>query len=83
LACSRSSRASRSAGSATAGAPEILVDQLLERLADLGYQDVEIETTSVEDVVFSMPLQLAGGSRANQRRGPGSPATAAVGGAAR
>jgi 4-hydroxy-3-methylbut-2-en-1-yl diphosphate reductase len=49
--------------SSGASVPEILVRELLDRLAEFGYQDVEIEFTAVEDVVFSMPLQLSGGVR--------------------
>jgi 4-hydroxy-3-methylbut-2-en-1-yl diphosphate reductase len=45
--------------SAGASAPEILVEQLLDRLAGFGYSDVEIEQTVVEDVIFSVPARLA------------------------
>lgn len=49
--------------SAGASAPELLVDQLLERLDRLGYGDVELSTTATEDVVFSMPSSVAGARR--------------------
>ncbi|GGJ96722.1 4-hydroxy-3-methylbut-2-enyl diphosphate reductase 1 [Streptomyces camponoticapitis] len=45
--------------SSGASVPEILVGQLVDRLAELGFRDVEIDVTSVEDVTFSMPTQLA------------------------
>ncbi|WP_333770824.1 4-hydroxy-3-methylbut-2-enyl diphosphate reductase [Streptomyces sp. IBSBF 2435] len=41
-----------------ASAPEILVDQVVERLASLGYTDVETEVSAVETVVFRPPLGL-------------------------
>jgi 4-hydroxy-3-methylbut-2-enyl diphosphate reductase len=44
--------------SAGASAPEVLVDQLLERLADLGYADIEVERVAGEDVVFFPPARL-------------------------
>jgi 4-hydroxy-3-methylbut-2-en-1-yl diphosphate reductase len=44
--------------SAGASAPEILVEELLDRLAGLGYQDVELERVASEDVVFSPPGRL-------------------------
>ncbi|CAM4011599.1 4-hydroxy-3-methylbut-2-enyl diphosphate reductase [Kibdelosporangium persicum] len=44
--------------SAGASAPEILVEQLLDRLAELGYADVELERVAVEDIVFSPPARL-------------------------
>ncbi|MEK8108270.1 hypothetical protein NKG94_31360 [Micromonospora sp. M12] len=40
--------------------PEILVDQLLDRLAEHGYRDLEVEQTAVENVVFGLPSSLAG-----------------------
>lgn len=46
--------------SAGASAPEVLVDQLLDRLAEHGYRDLEIEQTAVENVVFGLPSSLAG-----------------------
>jgi 4-hydroxy-3-methylbut-2-enyl diphosphate reductase len=44
---------------AGASAPEILVDELLDRLAELGYADVELEQTAVENVIFNVPARLA------------------------
>lgn len=44
--------------SAGASAPEILVEQLLERLAELGYADLEIEQSAVEKEVFGLPASL-------------------------
>jgi 4-hydroxy-3-methylbut-2-enyl diphosphate reductase len=52
--------------SSGASVPELLVEQLLGRLAELGYQDVGVDVTSVEDVSFAMPSRLAGG-RAGRR----------------
>jgi len=46
--------------SAGASAPEILVDQLLDRLAELGYADTAVERVATEDVVFSPPARLTG-----------------------
>ncbi|MDQ8707281.1 4-hydroxy-3-methylbut-2-enyl diphosphate reductase [Streptomyces sp. LHD-70] len=50
--------------SAGASAPEILVDQLIERLADFGYSDIEIEQVAQEDVVFHPPARLIQGANA-------------------
>jgi 4-hydroxy-3-methylbut-2-enyl diphosphate reductase len=44
--------------SAGASAPEILVEQLVERLAELGYGDVAVHRVATEDVVFSPPARL-------------------------
>lgn len=44
--------------SSGASAPEVLVDRLLERLAGLGYRDVETKTVTTEDVTFSLPPWL-------------------------
>jgi 4-hydroxy-3-methylbut-2-enyl diphosphate reductase len=41
--------------SAGASAPEALVDQLLERLAALGYGEPEIVSVTTEDMVFGLP----------------------------
>ncbi|WP_200309248.1 4-hydroxy-3-methylbut-2-enyl diphosphate reductase [Streptomyces adelaidensis] len=46
--------------SAGASAPEILVDQLLDRLAELGYADISVERVATEDIVFSPPTRLTG-----------------------
>ncbi|MFI0812384.1 4-hydroxy-3-methylbut-2-enyl diphosphate reductase [Streptomyces echinatus] len=44
----------------TAGAsvPEVLVEQALRRLAELGFQDVETEVTATENVAFRLPPEL-------------------------
>jgi 4-hydroxy-3-methylbut-2-en-1-yl diphosphate reductase len=44
--------------SSGASAPEVLVDRLLARLADLGYSDVETREVTTEDVTFSLPPWL-------------------------
>jgi len=41
--------------SAGASVPDVLVQQVLGRLATAGYTDVEIESTAEEHIVFSMP----------------------------
>jgi 4-hydroxy-3-methylbut-2-enyl diphosphate reductase len=46
--------------SSGASAPEILVDQLLDRLSALGYDDVELCVSTTEDVVFRFPAMLGG-----------------------
>lgn len=50
--------------SAGASAPEILVDQLLDRLAELGYADTIVERVATEDIVFSPPTRLTGAADA-------------------
>jgi 4-hydroxy-3-methylbut-2-enyl diphosphate reductase len=45
--------------SSGASAPEILVEQLIDRLAELGYIDVELHSVATEDVVFHVPARLA------------------------
>lgn len=44
--------------SSGASAPEVLVDGLLERLANLGYRSVETREVVAEDLTFSLPSQL-------------------------
>jgi 4-hydroxy-3-methylbut-2-en-1-yl diphosphate reductase len=44
--------------SSGASAPEVLVDRLLQRLAELGYQHVETKEVTTEDVTFSLPPWL-------------------------
>ena len=44
--------------SSGASAPEVLVDRLLERLAELGFNDVETKEVTTEDVTFSLPPWL-------------------------
>jgi 4-hydroxy-3-methylbut-2-enyl diphosphate reductase len=41
-----------------ASAPEVLVERLLERLAALGFDDVETREVTTEDVTFSLPPWL-------------------------
>ncbi|MFJ8696760.1 4-hydroxy-3-methylbut-2-enyl diphosphate reductase [Streptomyces roseolilacinus] len=53
--------------SSGASVPEVLVTELLDTLGDLGFHDVTVERTSVEDVHFSVPPQLAEGRRTGQR----------------
>lgn len=45
--------------SSGASAPEILVSELVDRLAALGYGEVEVQRGTVEDIVFSIPGRLA------------------------
>ena len=45
--------------SSGASVPEILVEQLIDRLAALGYADVTTDVTSVEAVDFAMPSALS------------------------
>lgn len=54
--------------SSGASVPDVLVRQMLDRLEEAGYIDLEIESTSVEDIVFSIPLQLSDGVRGSQQR---------------
>ncbi|MEA2517249.1 MAG: 4-hydroxy-3-methylbut-2-en-yl diphosphate reductase [Actinomycetota bacterium] len=44
--------------SSGASAPEVLVDRLLDRLAELGYSAVETREITQEDVTFSLPPWL-------------------------
>jgi 4-hydroxy-3-methylbut-2-en-1-yl diphosphate reductase len=44
--------------SSGASAPEVLVERLLEKLAGLGYTDVETKEVTSEDVTFSLPPWL-------------------------
>jgi len=41
--------------SAGASAPEVLVEEVLDRLRDMGYGRVQMATVATEDVVFSLP----------------------------
>ncbi|MEV7086117.1 4-hydroxy-3-methylbut-2-enyl diphosphate reductase [Streptomyces sp. NPDC093085] len=50
--------------SAGASAPEILVDELLGRLAELGYADTSVARVATEDIVFSPPSRLTGAADA-------------------
>ncbi|GAA3642241.1 4-hydroxy-3-methylbut-2-enyl diphosphate reductase [Streptomyces iranensis] len=53
--------------SSGASVPDALVHQLLDQLAEFGHDQIDIESTAVEDVVFSMPLQLTDGIRSDDR----------------
>ncbi|MBL3679089.1 4-hydroxy-3-methylbut-2-enyl diphosphate reductase [Leucobacter chromiireducens] len=44
--------------SSGASVPEVLVQELLDDLADAGYSDVEATVTAEEDLVFSLPKEL-------------------------
>jgi 4-hydroxy-3-methylbut-2-enyl diphosphate reductase len=44
--------------SSGASAPEVLVERLLERLAELGFEDVQLQEVTQEDVTFSLPTWL-------------------------
>jgi 4-hydroxy-3-methylbut-2-enyl diphosphate reductase len=44
--------------SSGASAPEVLVDRLIEKLAELGYDNVETREITTEDVTFSLPPWL-------------------------
>ena len=44
--------------SSGASAPEVLVDRLLAKLAEFGYEKVETRTVTTEDVTFSLPPWL-------------------------
>jgi 4-hydroxy-3-methylbut-2-enyl diphosphate reductase len=59
-----------------ASVPEILVQELLDDLADAGFGDVEIVKTAEEDLMFSLPKEL-------RRDESGSQDARALGGRAR
>ncbi|WP_406515248.1 4-hydroxy-3-methylbut-2-enyl diphosphate reductase [Streptomyces sp. NBC_00873] len=44
--------------SAGASVPEVLVERVLERLAELGFAEVETEVSATENVVFKLPPEL-------------------------
>ena len=48
--------------SSGASAPEVLVERLLEKLAELGYGAVETREITTEDVTFSLPPWLRAGA---------------------
>jgi 4-hydroxy-3-methylbut-2-enyl diphosphate reductase len=50
--------------SSGASAPELLVDQVVERLAELGFDQLELIRTVTEDVTFALPSGLAPPRRA-------------------
>lgn len=45
--------------SAGASAPEFLVDQVVERLAELGFDQLELIRTTTENITFALPSGLA------------------------
>lgn len=49
--------------SSGASAPDHLVQGLLERLAQHGRTDVDVERVAEEDVVFALPARMAGAAR--------------------
>ena len=60
-----------------ASVPEILVREVIERLGELGFGEVEMVRTATEKMSFSLPKNLradlraaAGGPAADRRRGP-------------
>jgi 4-hydroxy-3-methylbut-2-enyl diphosphate reductase len=55
--------------SSGASAPEVLVERLLERLAELGYSEVETKEVTSEDVTFSLPPWLREEVEASSRSG--------------
>ncbi|GAA4733417.1 4-hydroxy-3-methylbut-2-enyl diphosphate reductase [Phytohabitans rumicis] len=55
--------------SAGASAPEFLVDEVVERLAELGFDELELIRTATEDITFALPSGLAPPRRATA---PGS-----------
>ncbi len=62
-----------------ASVPEVLVQELLDDLADAGYVDVQVEVTTEEDLVFSLPKELRqdANGRADERALGGRIRTAA------
>jgi 4-hydroxy-3-methylbut-2-en-1-yl diphosphate reductase len=52
--------------SSGASAPEVLVERLLEKLAELGYTEVETKEVTSEDVTFSLPPWLRSPTAENQ-----------------
>ena len=49
-----------------ASVPEVLVQELLDDLADAGYGDVEAAVTAEEDLVFSLPKELRQDAEGNR-----------------
>ena len=45
-----------------ASVPEVLVQELLDDLAEAGYADVQAVLTAEEDLVFSLPKELRSGA---------------------
>lgn len=50
-----------------ASVPEVLVQELLDELADAGYSQVETVTTAEEDLIFSLPKELRETTRQHAR----------------
>jgi 4-hydroxy-3-methylbut-2-enyl diphosphate reductase len=50
--------------SSGASVPELLVDQVVERLAELGFDQIELVRTATENVTFALPSGLAPARRA-------------------
>jgi 4-hydroxy-3-methylbut-2-enyl diphosphate reductase len=44
--------------SSGASAPEVLVRGLVERLGELGFDDIETKEVTTEDITFSLPTWL-------------------------
>jgi 4-hydroxy-3-methylbut-2-en-1-yl diphosphate reductase len=57
--------------SSGASAPEVLVERLLDRLAALGYTNVETKEVTSEDVTFSLPPWLREGEPATDEASAG------------
>ncbi len=45
--------------SSGASVPELLVDQMVQRLARLGFDEIELVSTAVENITFALPSGLA------------------------
>lgn len=52
--------------SSGASVPEVLVQELLDDLADAGYDDVRATVTAEEDLVFSLPKELRQDAQGNR-----------------
>jgi 4-hydroxy-3-methylbut-2-enyl diphosphate reductase len=48
-----------------ASVPEVLVQQVLDDLADAGYRDVSTVVTAEEDLMFSLPKELRTDAQGN------------------
>ena len=51
-----------------ASVPEVLVQEVLDDLADAGYRDVEQVVTAEEDLMFSLPKELRTDADGQPRR---------------
>ena len=54
-----------------ASVPEVLVQEVLDDLADAGYTDVSQVVTAEEDLMFSLPKELRKDADGQDDRGPG------------